>query len=99
MTVNDTDYRADKRVDMFSLLTSWYSLLLSKHPQLENGTHLSSLSTKPALHWQPSTQVFGGSGQKIGKRSAQVGGHGGVHSEKWLLGGHGRAENVKNANI
>lgn len=62
-------------------LTSWYSPLLSTHPQFDSGTHLPSLRTKPALHWQPSTQPFGGRGQKMGKRSAQVGGHGGVQSE------------------
>lgn len=72
-------------------LTSWYSPSRSTQPHWPRGTHLLSLRTKPPLHWQPSTQVDGGKWQTSGKRSEQVGGQGGVHSEKWLFAGQGIA--------
>ena len=61
-------------------LTSWYSPT-SRQPQLAMDTHLPSLRTKPASHMQPSTHWVDGCGQKMGKRSAHVGGQGGVQSE------------------
>lgn len=62
-------------------LTSWYSPSEPRQPHLSRGTQVRSLRTKPALHWQPSTQVVGGRWQKMGKRSEHVGGQGGVQSE------------------
>lgn len=72
-------------------LTSWYSPSESTQPHWCRGTHLLSLSTWPASHWQPSTQVVGGRWHTMGKRSEQVGGQGLVQSEKWLFGGQGSA--------